>query len=66
MDKDSYIFDINPKNWLKPYPKTTVWYGMVGMAAIGGIAMFFYQQQEAQTRPKSGPDRHRSCTFDSL
>jgi hypothetical protein len=26
VDKPSELFDINPKNWLKPYQKTTVWY----------------------------------------
>ena len=26
MDKDSTIQDINPKNWLKPFQNTTVWY----------------------------------------
>ena len=26
MDKNSYIFDINPKNWLKPFQRTSVWY----------------------------------------
>lgn len=26
MDKNSEIFDINPKNWLKPYQKNTIWY----------------------------------------
>ena len=26
MDKNSYIFDINPKNWLRPFQSTSVWY----------------------------------------
>ena len=26
VDKNSYIFDINPKNWLKPFQNTSVWY----------------------------------------
>jgi hypothetical protein len=26
VDKPSELLDINPKNWLKPYQKTTVWY----------------------------------------
>ena len=26
MDKHSEIFDLNPKNWLKPFQKNTIWY----------------------------------------
>ena len=42
-DKPSELLDINPKNWLKPYQKTTVWY-MLKMGLfyhlIGLILMF--------------------------
>jgi len=26
VDKSPKLFDINPKNWLKPYQKSTVWH----------------------------------------
>jgi hypothetical protein len=26
VDRNSYIFDINPKHWLKPFQRTSVWY----------------------------------------
>ncbi len=37
VDKNKELLDINPKNWLKPYHKTTV---------IGGIVMFIFSSRK--------------------
>jgi len=50
-DKIIALFDINPKNWLKPFQRKNFFYHNVwiaSIAAIGGATMFVFSNRKAK------------------